>query len=162
MRVGIGYDVHRLVRGRKLFLGGVEFEGAEFGLEGHSDADVLIHAVIDAMFGAAGLRDIGYYFPDTDVKYKGIRSTELLKKAAGIISDEGYTIGNIDTIVVAEYPRLSPKIDEIKRSLAVLLNIDASQVGVKATTEEGLGFTGAKEGVSAHATAVLISSEDEG
>jgi 2-C-methyl-D-erythritol 2,4-cyclodiphosphate synthase len=155
MRVGIGYDVHRLKRGRKLFLGGFEFEKSEFGLEGHSDADVLIHAIMDAMLGAAGLHDIGHYFPDTDNKYKGIRSTELLKQVCGIIGKEGYELMNIDTIVVAEYPRLAPYIDKIKASLAAALGIGEKQVGVKATTEEGLGFTGAKEGVAAHAVALL-------
>jgi 2-C-methyl-D-erythritol 2,4-cyclodiphosphate synthase len=155
MRVGIGYDVHRLKRGRKLFLGGFEFEKSEFGLEGHSDADVLIHAIMDAMLGAAGLHDIGHYFPDTDGKYKGIRSVELLKQVREIIGKEGYELMNIDTIVVAEYPRLAPYIDRIKSSLAAALGIGEKQVGVKATTEEGLGFTGAKEGVAAHAVALL-------
>jgi 2-C-methyl-D-erythritol 2,4-cyclodiphosphate synthase len=155
MRIGIGYDVHRLKRGRKLFLGGYEFEKAEFGLEGHSDADVLIHAIMDAMLGAAGLRDIGHYFPDNEEKYKGIRSTELLKQVNEIIKNEGFEIENIDTIVVAEYPRLAPVIDKIKDSLAAALGIDAKKIGVKATTEEGLGFTGAKEGVAAHAVALL-------
>jgi 2-C-methyl-D-erythritol 2,4-cyclodiphosphate synthase len=155
MRIGIGYDVHRLKRGRKLFLGGVEFEKAEFGLEGHSDADVLIHAVMDAMLGAAGLKDIGHYFPDTESKYKGIRSTELLKEVKEIIGREGFEVENIDTILVAEYPRLAPYIDKIKEALAGVLGVKISQIGVKATTEEGLGFTGAKEGVAAHAVVLL-------
>jgi len=155
VRVGIGYDVHRLKRGRRLFLGGVEFEKAEFGLEGHSDADVLIHAIMDAMLGAAGLRDIGYYFSDKDEKYKGIRSTELLKEVKELIEKEGYVIGNVDSIIVAEYPRVAPYIEKIKTSLAQCLGVKESQVAIKATTEEGLGFTGAKEGVSAHAVAVL-------
>lgn len=155
MRIGIGYDVHRLKRGRRLFIGGCEFEKAEFGLEGHSDADVLIHAIMDAMLGAAGLRDIGHYFPDSDAKYKGIRSTELLKQVNGIINREGFELENIDTIVVAEYPRLAPAIDRIKECLSAALGIDAKKIGVKATTEEGLGFTGAKEGVAAHAVALL-------
>ncbi|HDQ26583.1 MAG TPA: 2-C-methyl-D-erythritol 2,4-cyclodiphosphate synthase [bacterium] len=155
MRVGIGYDVHRLIRGRRLFLGGVEFENAEFGLDGHSDADVLIHAVIDAMLGAAGLRDIGSYFPDKDEKYKGIRSTELLGEAKAIIDREGYEINNIDVIVVAEYPRLAPYIERIIQSLSGILGTGEKRIAVKATTEEGLGFTGAKEGIAAHAVAVL-------
>ena len=155
MTIGIGYDVHRLKRGRRLFIGGVEFEKAEFGLEGHSDADVLIHAVMDAMLGAAGLRDIEHYFSDKDDKFKGIRSTELLKQVKEIIGKEGYELSNVDTILVAEYPRLAPYIDRIKETLAGILGVSPGQIGVKATTEEGLGFTGAKEGVAAHAVALL-------
>ncbi|MCX7698682.1 MAG: 2-C-methyl-D-erythritol 2,4-cyclodiphosphate synthase [Candidatus Goldbacteria bacterium] len=155
MRVGIGYDVHRLVRGRRLFLGGFEFENSEFGLEGHSDADVLLHALMDAMLGAAGLNDIGHYFPNTDEKYRGIRSTELLKKVKEEIEQKGFKICNIDMIVVAEYPRLSPFIDKIKQTIANILDIKLEQIGLKATTEEGLGFIGAKEGVCAHAIALL-------
>ncbi|MCX8093876.1 MAG: 2-C-methyl-D-erythritol 2,4-cyclodiphosphate synthase [Candidatus Goldbacteria bacterium] len=155
MRVGIGYDVHRLVRGRRLYLGGFEFENSEFGLEGHSDADVLLHALMDAMLGAAGLNDIGHYFPNTDEKYRGIRSTELLKKVKEEIEQKGFKICNIDMIVVAEYPRLSPFIDKIKQTIANILDIKLEQIGLKATTEEGLGFIGAKEGVSAHAIALL-------
>ncbi|MBP7792658.1 MAG: 2-C-methyl-D-erythritol 2,4-cyclodiphosphate synthase [Candidatus Goldbacteria bacterium] len=155
MRVGIGYDVHRLVRGRKLFLGGFEFENSEFGLEGHSDADVLLHALMDAMLGAAGLNDIGHYFPNTDEKYKGIRSTELLKQVNEEIQKKGYEICNVDMIMVAEYPRLSPYIDKIKTSIAEILDIELDQIGLKATTEEGLGWTGAKEGVAAHATVLI-------
>ncbi|HDT15766.1 MAG TPA: 2-C-methyl-D-erythritol 2,4-cyclodiphosphate synthase [Firmicutes bacterium] len=158
MRVGIGYDVHKLARGRKMFLGGVEIEDSEFGLEGHSDADALIHALMDAMFGAAGLRDIGYYFPNTDESLKGIRSTELLEKAKDIILKEGFKVNNIDTIVVAEYPRLSPFTGAIKEKLAGILRIDRNCVGVKATTEEGLGFTGSKEGVACHAIVSLIKA----
>lgn len=155
MRVGLGYDVHRLVRGRRLFLGGFEFENSEFGLEGHSDADVLLHALMDAMLGAAGLNDIGHYFPNTDDKYKGIRSTELLKQVRDEIKKQGFKICNIDMIVVAEYPRLSPYIDRIKEKIAQILQIELNQVGLKATTEEGLGFTGAKEGISAHAIVLI-------
>jgi len=155
MRVGLGYDVHRLVRGRRLFLGGFEFENSEFGLEGHSDADVLLHALMDAMLGAAGLNDIGHYFPNTDDKYKGIRSTELLKQVRDEIKKRGFKICNIDMIVVAEYPRLSPYIDRIKESIAKILGIELNQIGLKATTEEGLGFTGAKEGISAHAIVLI-------
>jgi len=155
MRVGIGYDVHRLVRGRRLFLGGFEFENSEFGLEGHSDADVLLHALMDAILGAAGLNDIGHYFPNTDEKYKGIRSTELLKQVKEEIQNKGFKICNIDMIVVAEYPRLSHYIDKIKESIAKILEIKLDQIGLKATTEEGLGFTGAKEGIAAHAIALI-------
>jgi 2-C-methyl-D-erythritol 2,4-cyclodiphosphate synthase len=155
MRTGIGYDVHRLAKGRKLFIGGVEFEDAEFGLDGHSDADVLIHAVMDALLGAAGLRDIGHYFPDSDEKYRGIRSTELLSKVVEMIKKEGYVIENVETIVVAEYPRLAPRIVEIKSCLCSVMGIGEKQLGVKATTEEGLGFTGRKEGVAAHASVLL-------
>ncbi len=156
MRVGIGYDVHKLARGRKLFLGGIEFEKAEFGLEGHSDADVLIHAIMDAMLGAAGLKDIGNYFPNNDERFKGIKSTILLKQTNDIIKKEGYEINNIDAIVVAEYPRIAPYIDKIRQTLAETLGITVKQVAIKATTEEGLGFTGAKEGVAAHAVATLM------
>ncbi len=155
MKVGIGYDVHRLVRGRRLFLGGFEFENSEFGLEGHSDADVLLHALMDAMLGAAGLNDIGHYFPNTEEKYKGIRSTELLNQVKKEIQKKGFKICNIDMIVVAEYPRLSPYIDKIKESIAKILEIKLDQIGLKATTEEGLGFTGAKEGIAAHAIALI-------
>jgi 2-C-methyl-D-erythritol 2,4-cyclodiphosphate synthase len=155
MRVGIGYDVHKLVKDRKLYIGGVEFEDAEFGLQGHSDADVLIHAIMDALLGAAGLRDIGYYFPDTDPEIKGIRSTELLKRVRGIIDSEGYEIENVDSVLIAEYPKLSPKIEQIKEVLSGMLGIGMHQVGVKATTEEGLGFTGNMEGVAAKAVALL-------
>jgi 2-C-methyl-D-erythritol 2,4-cyclodiphosphate synthase len=159
MRIGIGYDVHRLVKGRRLFIGGVEFENAELGLDGHSDADVLIHAIMDAMLGAAGLRDIGYYFPDTDEEIRGIRSTELLKRVKGLIAEEGYEIENIDSVLAAEYPKLSPKIEQIKKTLSGILGISAGQIGVKATTEEGMGFTGRKEGVSAKAVALLREKE---
>ena len=155
MRIGTGYDVHRLVKGRKLYLGGVEFENAEFGLEGHSDADVLIHAIMDAMLGAAGFNDIGYYFSDKDDKYRGIRSTELLKQVNTLIKNAGFTIENIDSIVIAEAPKVAPKIDEIKKALAEVLGISVKQVGVKATTEEGLGFTGRREGIAAQAVVLL-------
>ena len=155
MRIGTGYDVHRLVKGRKLYLGGVEFENAEFGLEGHSDADVLIHAIMDAMLGAAGFNDIGYYFSDKDDKYRGIRSTELLKQVNTLIKNAGFTIENIDSIVIAEAPKVAPKIDEIKKTLAEVLGINVKQVGVKATTEEGLGFTGRREGIAAQAVVLL-------
>ncbi len=156
MRVGIGYDVHRLIRGRRLFLGGLEFENSEFGLDGHSDADVLLHAVMDAMLGAAGLRDIGFYFPNTDEKYRNIRSTELLKRVNEMINKEGYKINNIDVIIVAEYPHMSPYIEKIRQIISEILNINITQVAIKATTEEGLGFIGAKEGIAVYSTVTLM------
>ncbi len=156
MRVGIGYDVHRLTRGRRLFLGGLEFENAEFGLDGHSDADVLLHAMMDAMLGAAGLRDIGFYFPNTDEKYRNIRSTELLKKVNEMIDKEGYKINNVDVIVVAEYPHMSPHIEKIRQVISEILNIKTTQIAIKATTEEGLGFIGAKEGIAVYSTVTLM------
>ncbi len=155
MRIGIGYDVHKLVKGRKLFLGGVEFEGAEFGLEGHSDADALIHAIMDAMLGAAGLPDIGFYFPNSDWGIKGIRSTELLKRVKNLVAQEGFELENMDTILMAEYPRVMPKIEEMKVALAAILEVSVKQIGIKATTEEGMGFTGRKEGVKAEAVVLL-------
>ncbi len=158
MRIGIGYDVHRLVRGRRLFLGGFEFENAEFGLEGHSDADVLLHAVMDALLGAAGLRDIRHYFPSDDEKYKNIRSTGLLKKVVGMLKDKGYKINNVDAIVVGEYPRVAPYTEKIISKMADVMEIDEDSVAIKATTEEGLGFTGAKEGVAVHAAAAVEES----
>ncbi len=159
MRIGIGYDVHRLVRGRRLFLGGFEFENAEFGLEGHSDADVLLHSVMDALLGAAGLRDIGYYFPSNDEKYKNIRSTELLKKVVGMLKDKRYSINNVDAIVVGEYPRVAPHTDKIIGKMAGVMEIDGGRIAIKATTEEGLGFTGAKEGVAVHAAATITENK---
>jgi len=159
MRIGIGYDVHRLTRGRRLILGGFEFENAEFGLEGHSDADVLIHSIMDAMLGAAGLRDIGYYFPNNDEKYRNIRSTILLEKVYGLISEAGYKVNNIDVIVVAEYPHMAPYIEKIKEILSGVLNINTNQIAIKATTEEGLGFIGAKEGIAVHSVVSLIEKD---
>lgn len=155
MRIGNGYDVHKFAKGRKLYLGGVEIENNGTGLLGHSDADVLIHALMDAMLGAAGLRDIGYYFSDKDEKFKGIRSTELLKETVSLIAGEGFALSNADMIIVAEEPKISPYIDRIKESLAGILGVSAGQIGVKATTEEGLGFTGRKEGMAAYAVVLL-------
>lgn len=156
MRIGNGYDVHRFAKGRKLYLGGVEIENSGIGLDGHSDADVLVHALMDAMLGAAGLRDIGHYFPNRDEKFRGIRSTELLKETMKIVADEGFALSNADMIIVAEEPKLSPYIDEIKQLLAGILGVSAGQIGVKATTEEGLGFTGRKEGMAAYASVLLV------
>ncbi len=156
MRIGNGYDVHKFAKGRKLYVGGVEIENNGTGLLGHSDADVLTHALMDAMLGAAGLRDIGYYFSDKDEKFKGIRSTELLKETVKLISAEGYTISNADMIIVAEEPKISPHIEKIKETLSGILGVSAGQLGVKATTEEGMGFTGRKEGMAAYAVVLLV------
>ncbi len=155
IRVGHGYDVHRFAEGRKLILGGVEIP-YELGLSGHSDADVLIHALMDAMLGAAGLGDIGKHFPDTDDKYKGISSMLLLKEVKKLVEKEGYSLSNADITVVAQKPKLAPYIDQIKKNIALALCTDVSDINVKATTEEHLGFTGRLEGISSHAV-VLIS-----
>ncbi len=154
MRIGHGYDVHRLVKGRKFILGGVEIPH-ETGLYGHSDADVLLHAVMDAVLGALGLGDIGLHFPDKDPKYKGISSVLLAKETAKLLSDEGYRISNIDATVILQLPKLRPYIDEMRKNIADIYSVDISQINVKATTEEGLGFTGNQEGVSAHAVCVI-------
>ena len=155
IRVGHGYDVHRFAEERKLILGGVEIP-YELGLLGHSDADVLIHALMDAMLGAAGLGDIGKHFPDTDDKYKGISSMLLLKEVKKLVEKEGYSLSNADITVVAQKPKLAPYIDQIKKNIALALCTDVSDINVKATTEEHLGFTGRLEGISSHAV-VLIS-----
>lgn len=154
MRIGHGYDVHRLVEGRKLILGGVEIE-YEKGLLGHSDADVLLHAVCDALLGAAGLGDIGKHFPDTDSAFKGIDSRLLLRRTVALISEKGFKVGNIDATVLAQRPKLAPHINDMCKNIADDIGIDVSCVNVKATTEEGLGFTGALEGISAHAVCLL-------
>lgn len=152
IRVGHGYDVHRLVKDRKLILGGVEIE-YELGLLGHSDADVLCHAVSDALLGAAAMGDIGRHFPDTDPKYKGADSILLLKEVARLTGD--YTISNIDATVIAQKPKLAPHIGRMRQNIADALNIDLSRVSIKATTEEGLGFTGALEGIAVHCVALI-------
>lgn len=154
MRIGMGYDVHRLVEGRKLILGGVEIP-YEKGLLGHSDADVLLHAVMDALLGAAALGDIGKHFPDTDPAYKGISSIRLLEHVGRLIDDELYVIGNIDATIIAQRPKMAPFIEQMRGNIAQALNLDVSQVNVKATTEEGLGFTGSGEGISSQAVACL-------
>ena len=154
MRIGHGYDVHRLVEERKLILGGVEIP-YEYGLLGHSDADVLLHAVMDALLGAAALRDIGYHFPDTDMRYKGISSVELLGCVAEKIAAAGYRVGNIDVTVIAQAPKLKPYIPQMTENIAAKLGLEVGQVNVKATTEEGLGFTGSKEGMACHAVCLL-------
>ncbi len=154
MRVGIGYDVHRLVDDRPLILGGVGIP-FEKGLKGHSDADVLIHAIMDALLGAAGLGDIGHNFPDTDVAYEGISSLLLLRRVGELLHDEGYEIGNIDAIIVAERPKVMPYRDQMSQNMAKVLNIPVSSVHIKATTTEGLGFEGHGEGIAAHAIALI-------
>ena len=154
MRIGHGYDVHRLVAGRNLILGGVKIPH-ETGLLGHSDADVLTHAVMDALLGAAALGDIGKLFPDSDAKYKGADSLALAKEVARHLAAAGYRIGNVDTTVVAEAPKLAPHIGKMRENLAGALGVDVSAVSVKATTEEGLSFTGAREGIAAHAVCLI-------
>lgn len=156
MRVGIGYDVHRLTEGRKLILGGVEIEH-EVGLLGHSDADVLLHAISDALLGAAALGDIGKHFPDKDPQYKGISSLILLSHVGRLLTEHGYAVGNIDATIVAQAPKLAPHIDKMRVNIADALGIEVGQVGVKATTTEGLGFAGTKEGMASYAVALLVN-----
>ena len=155
MRVGHGYDVHRLVEGRKLILGGVEIPW-EKGLLGHSDADVLVHAVMDALLGAAGLWDIGHAFPDHDPAYAGIESTLLLARVGDMLTEKGYTVGNVDATILAQRPKLAGYIPQMRRNIAQVLGVEEDCVNVKATTEEGLGFTGSGEGMAAHAVALLV------
>ncbi|MGI6065961.1 MAG: 2-C-methyl-D-erythritol 2,4-cyclodiphosphate synthase [Bacillota bacterium] len=154
MRVGNGYDVHRLVGGRKLILGGVEIP-YHLGLLGHSDADVLLHAIMDALLGAAGLGDIGKHFPDTDPEFKGISSLVLLGRVGELLRSKGFFPNNIDAVVVAQKPRLAPFIDEMQEGIGRMLGISKYCVNVKATTTEGLGFTGTGEGISAYAVATV-------
>ena len=154
MRIGHGYDVHRLVEGRKLILGGVEIP-YEKGLLGHSDADVLTHALMDALLGAAGLGDIGRHFPDTDDRYLGADSLELLRQVMALLRDSGYRVGNVDVTVIAQRPKLAPYIPEMRRRLAEAMEVNPDQVNVKATTEEKLGFTGEGLGIAAHAVALI-------
>ena len=154
MRIGHGYDVHRLVEGRKLILGGVEIP-FEKGLDGHSDADVLVHAVMDALLGAAALGDIGKLFPDNDERYLGADSVELLKKVRDVLQEHGWKPGNLDATVIAQRPKLAPYIDTMRKRIADALETDAENVSVKATTEERLGFTGSGEGIAAHAVCLL-------
>ncbi len=159
MRVGTGYDVHRLTQGRDLILGGVKIP-FEKGLLGHSDADVLLHAVMDALLGAAALGDIGKHFPDSDPAYKGISSVTLLKKVGELLGEKGFLVENIDATVIAQAPKLRPYIDVMRENIAVALEMDSGCVNVKATTEEGLGFTGAGEGIAAQAVCMLTSPFD--
>lgn len=154
MRIGIGYDVHALATGRPLILGGVEIP-FEQGLLGHSDADVLVHAVMDALLGAAALGDIGQHFPDTDPKYRGANSLELLRQVITMICNAGYRVGNIDAIVIAQAPKLAGYIPQMTNNIAKIANVGMPQVNIKATTTEHLGFTGRKEGIAAQAVCLL-------
>ena len=154
IRIGQGYDVHRLVEGRKLILGGKEI-AYEKGLLGHSDADVLLHAVADALLGAAALGDIGKLFPDTDDSFKGADSMVLLREVVARLDAMGYTVGNIDCTIIAQQPKMRPHIDNMRKNIASACDVDIDAINVKATTEEGLGFTGSGEGISAHAVALI-------
>ncbi|MCR5394517.1 MAG: 2-C-methyl-D-erythritol 2,4-cyclodiphosphate synthase [Bacteroidales bacterium] len=154
IRVGFGYDVHRLVEGRDLWLGGIKLEHT-MGLLGHSDADVLIHALCDALLGAANMRDIGYHFPDTDPKYKDVDSKLLLADTMKLLRDAGYEFGNADITVAAERPKLKPHIDAMKACLAEVMQVDVEDISIKATTTEKLGFTGRQEGMAAYATVLI-------
>ena len=165
IRVGFGYDVHRIVEGRELWLGGIKIPftlpsrtgGAEvgYGLLGHSDADVLIHAICDALLGAANMRDIGYHFPDTAAETDGMDSKVILKKTVGLIATKGYTVGNIDATICAERPKMNPHIPEMKACMAEIIGCDEDAVSIKATTTERLGFTGREEGIAAYATVLI-------
>lgn len=159
MRIGQGYDVHRLVEGRDLILGGVRIP-YEKGLLGHSDADVLVHAVMDALLGAAALGDIGQHFPDTDPEYKGISSIELLKRVGALLEEHGFMIENIDATIIAQRPKLLPYRPQMTENIAAALGLSASRVSVKATTEEGLGFTGSGEGIASQAITLLSQMSD--
>lgn len=159
MRVGMGYDVHRLVPERDMIIGGVKIP-YEKGLLGHSDADVLLHAIMDALLGAAALGDIGKHFPDNDPAYKGADSLMLLGRVGEILSEEGYVIENIDSTIIAQKPKMAPHIEQMRKNIADTLGLDISRVNVKATTEEGLGFTGTGEGISAQAVALIMSVEN--
>ena len=154
IRVGMGYDVHKLVEGRKLILGGVEIPHP-LGLLGHSDADVLVHAIMDALLGAAALGDIGRHFPDTDSRYKGISSMKLLEHVRDLLEENGYVVENIDATVIAQKPKLRPYIEQMEENIAETLGIAKDQINIKATTEEGLGFTGTQQGISAQAVCLL-------
>jgi 2-C-methyl-D-erythritol 2,4-cyclodiphosphate synthase len=157
MRVGLGYDVHALVENRKLILGGVQIP-FEKGLLGHSDADVLIHAIMDSLLGAAALGDIGMHFPDTDERYKGASSIELLKHVGKLLNEKGYIVNNIDSTIIAQKPKLSPYIPSMIDNVAEALNISIEDLNIKATTEEGLGFTGKGEGISSHSICSIIKN----
>ena len=157
-RIGFGYDVHRLVEGRELWLGGIRLEH-EKGLLGHSDADVLIHAICDALLGAANMRDIGYHFPDTADEYSGIDSKVLLRKTIGLLKEKGYGVGNIDATICAERPKLNPHIPAMQQTLAQVMGVEPDAVSIKATTTERLGFTGREEGIAAYAVALINKAE---
>lgn len=158
MRIGHGYDVHRFAENRKLFLGGIEIKHDK-GLLGHSDADVLLHAICDALLGAAALGDIGKHFPDSDPQYKGISSKLLLEKVVSLLKEKGYRVGNIDATIIAQAPKLAPYIEEMKNSVAELCSVDADAVNIKATTEEKLGFTGREEGIAAHSVCIIFKEQ---
>lgn len=160
MRIGMGYDVHKLTEGRPLILGGVTVPW-EKGLLGHSDADVLVHAIMDALLGAAAQGDIGLHFPDTDPRYKGISSIILLEKVGELLREKGYEPGNIDATIIAQKPKLRPYIDEMRKHVAAALDMSVEDVSVKATTEEGLGFTGTQEGISSHAVCLIRQNGKE-
>ena len=154
MRIGMGYDVHRLVEDRDLIIGGEKIE-YEYGLLGHSDADVLSHAIMDALLGAAALGDIGTHFPDTDERYRGISSVRLLAYVDQLLEENGYSVGNIDATIIAQRPKMAPYIPKIRENIANTLGLELNQVNIKATTEEGLGFTGSGDGISAQAVCIL-------
>ena len=154
MRIGMGYDVHRLVEERELIIGGEKIE-YEYGLLGHSDADVLLHAVMDALLGAAALGDIGTHFPDSDERYRGISSLRLLAYVDQLLEENGYSVGNIDATIIAQKPKMAPYISKMRENIASTLGLELKRVNVKATTEEGLGFTGSGEGISAQAVCIL-------
>ncbi|MCI9303859.1 2-C-methyl-D-erythritol 2,4-cyclodiphosphate synthase [Clostridium sp.] len=156
MRIGMGYDVHKLVEDRELILGGVKIQ-YKLGLLGHSDADVLLHAIMDSLLGAAALGDIGKHFPDTDSKYKGISSIELLKHVGNLLTKHNFKIGNIDATIIAQKPKMAPHILKMRENIAYALNISIDQINVKATTEEGLGFTGEGLGISSQAICLLFN-----
>ncbi len=159
MRVGIGYDVHKLVEGRKLILGGVEIEHDK-GLLGHSDADVIVHAIMDALLGAAALGDIGQHFPDTDPAYEGISSISLLEKVGELLDEHNYVVGNIDSVIIAQKPKLMAHLPQMRQNVADALHIEVERVSIKATTEERLGFTGREEGIAAQAVCALEDLRD--
>ena len=154
MRIGMGYDVHRLVEDRDLIIGGEKIE-YEYGLLVHSDADVLLHAIMDALLGAAALGDIGTHFPDTDERYRGISSVRLLAYVDQLLEENGYSVGNIDATIIAQRPKMAPYIPKIRENIANTLGLELNQVNIKATTEEGLGFTGSGDGISAQAVCIL-------
>lgn len=160
MKIGIGYDVHKLVEGRKLIIGGVEIP-YEKGLLGHSDADVLVHAIMDSILGALGLGDIGKHFPDDDIQYKDISSLVLLERVYNIMSQSNYRIGNIDGIIIAEKPKMAPYIEDMKKNMAKILRIPLSRINIKATTTEKLGFEGRGEGIGAQSICLLVLSDNK-
>ncbi|MBY2477459.1 2-C-methyl-D-erythritol 2,4-cyclodiphosphate synthase [Clostridioides difficile] len=155
MRIGLGYDVHKLTEDRKLIIGGVEIPHDK-GLLGHSDADVLIHAIMDSILGALALGDIGKHFPDTDEKYKGANSMKLLEYVYNLITSKGYKIGNIDSTIIAQSPKMAPYIESMRNNISKVLNTDIDNINIKATTEEGLGFTGAKQGIASQSICLLL------